>query len=487
MKQPYLTDFPQTIIANSRRRLQAGIRRLRDSLLGESLSGYAVMFADVLPAAFLRKIDPTRRNRHFGCLAVFWAWFAQVIEGNASCSKAVAMMQSWCRSEGLPVPSTDTSSYCKARGRLPESFLGEIAARIDVHLQSRIRTEDLWNGMVLKAVDGSSVKLADTETNQLEFPQPSVQKRGCGFPVMSVAGLLNLSHGGWEAMATGRGNEHDLTMVCGMLDHLKKGDLLLGDRAYCSYGLFAAARRRGAHVLMRLHQARERSLDWRKGRRISRHERIVTWKRPWFSSVRDTMTREQWEALPETIEVRLIRLDFEDRTGRRRRMTVATTLTDPKRFDGIELHALYARRWEIELRLRDIKTTLGFEMINARTPAMARKTLLMVRIAYNLMRVLMQRAAHEAGQPVVAMSFKETIDLATSIHESFRGLANRPRKRAAQFRFLIGMLATRVVEPRPGRREPRAIKQRPKPFPLLNAPRHEFVEIPHRSNYRACA
>lgn len=170
MKQPYLTDFPQTIIANSRRRLQAGIRRLRDSLLGESLSGYAVMFADVLPAAFLRKIDPTRRNRHFGCLAVFWAWFAQVIEGNASCSKAVAMMQSWCRSEGLPVPSTDTSSYCKARGRLPESFLGEIAARIDVHLQSRIRTEDLWNGMVLKAVDGSSVKLADTETNQLEFP-----------------------------------------------------------------------------------------------------------------------------------------------------------------------------------------------------------------------------------------------------------------------------------------------------------------------------
>jgi len=92
MKQPYLTDFPRTIIANSRRRLQARIRRLRQSLLGESLSGYAVIFADVLPAAWLRKVDPTKRNRHFGCLPVFWAWFAQVIEGNASCSKAVALL-----------------------------------------------------------------------------------------------------------------------------------------------------------------------------------------------------------------------------------------------------------------------------------------------------------------------------------------------------------------------------------------------------------
>ena len=168
-------------------------------------------------------------------------------------------------------------------------------------------------------------------------------------------------------------------------------------------------------------------------------------------------------------------------------MIVVTTLTDSHRFDGIELHALYARRWEIELQLRDIKTTLGFEMINARTPEMARKTVAMIRIAYNLMRVLMQQAAHRVDEPTGAISFKEAIDLTTSIHESFKGLARRPRKRASQLDFLVEMLATRIVNPRPGRSEPRAIKQRPKPYPLLNQPRHEFVEIPHRSTYRASA
>lgn len=108
-------------------------------------------------------------------------------------------------------------------------------------------------------------------------------------------------------------------------------------------------------------------------------------------------------------------------------------------------------------------------------------------MTYNLMRVLMQRAAHEAGSGTGSMSFKEAIDLCSSIHESFRSVANKPRKRREHMRFFIEMLAARVVNQRPGRREPRAVKIRPKPFQLLTASRHEFVEIPHRSKYRASA
>jgi hypothetical protein len=65
-QQPVLANFPSHVFATGRRRFQAGMRRLRESLAGESLSGYSVMFADVLPAAFLKRIDPTKRNRHFG-------------------------------------------------------------------------------------------------------------------------------------------------------------------------------------------------------------------------------------------------------------------------------------------------------------------------------------------------------------------------------------------------------------------------------------
>ena len=148
---------------------------------------------------------------------------------------------------------------------------------------------------------------------------------------------------------------------------------------------------------MRLHQKREGVLNWAKGKRISPHERLVTWKRPQYPATRQHYTREQWAALPETMELRLIRLQYKDRVGRRRYMTVVSTLSDTERYDGIGLHELYARCWEIELRLRDIKTTLAFEILHAKTPEMANKTLMMIRITYNLMRVLMQRAAQEAG------------------------------------------------------------------------------------------
>lgn len=486
-QQPVLTHFPSHVFATARRRFQARIRHLRRSLVTGSLSGYSVMFSDVLPGSFLEQIDPTVRQRHFGHLPVFWAWLAQILEANSSCAKAIGFIQSWSRSQGLPVPSRDTSSYCKARLRLSPEFLAQIGARVDAVLNRRLRDSDRWRGLALKAIDGTSVKLSDTADNQAVFPQPSMQKPGCGFPVMGIAGLLNLGHGGWEAFATGPLTVHDLTLAKGLLGHIGKDDLLLADRAYCSYAFIAAIRAREGHTLMRLHPQRDAALDWRKGRKISPHERAVSWSRPSFSALKRSMTFEEWNALPETLEVRLIRLRYEDRSGKLRWMTVATTLTDPLLHDGVELHALYARRWEIELRLRDIKTTLGFEMIHTRTPTMALKTLAMIRIAYNLMRVLMQRAAHQAGAGAGGISFKETLALTTSIHESFRSCAGRPRKRALQVEFLTGMLAARLIDHRPFRREPRAIKQRPKPFPLLNTPRHEFVEIPHRSRYRKAA
>ena len=73
------------------------------------------------------------------------------------------------------------------------------------------------------------------------------------------------------------------------------------------------------------------------------------------------------------MEVRMIKMGFEDRSGRRREMIVVTTLLDNDQHDDYELSELYARRWDIELKLRDLKTTLGLEMLGVRTPEMARK------------------------------------------------------------------------------------------------------------------
>ena len=210
-------------------------------------------------------------------------------------------------------------------------------------------------------------------------------------------------------------------------------------------------------------------------------------KRPVFNTKQNYITKEEWESLPKQISVRLIRLGYETRTGERKIMTVATTLTDEKRFDGLELHCLYARRWEIELKLRDIKTTMNFEMINVKTPEMAVKTLAMVKLAYNLIRVLMKRAAHASGITQDSISFKESLELVTSMAPSFKAVAGRPRKLSSLRTFCINLISTKRLKYRPYRSEPRAVKRRPKPFALLTKIRSEYVEIPHRSRYRAHA
>ena len=122
--------------------------------------------------------------------------------------------------------------------------------------------------MVLKAIDGSSVKLDDTEANQLQYPQPCQQTDGCGFPVMGITGLLNLSHGGWDAFTTATLTTHDSTMAWDLTGHIEKGDLLLADRAYCSFAYIATLLQKGAHSVIRLHQKREAALDWNEGEKV---------------------------------------------------------------------------------------------------------------------------------------------------------------------------------------------------------------------------
>lgn len=486
-KQPTLTGFPRTVFATAKRRLQATVRQAREQAIRQSLCGYSLVFARFLPAAFLESNDPTRRQRHFGHIPVFWAWLAQILEANASCSKALGLIQAWYRSSDLPVPRGDTSGYCSARLRLDEGFLKSLLTHVTQSLDRSVRPMDLWHGHVLKAIDGSSVQLMDTTQNQLVYPQSPNQKPGCGFPIMGIVGVLNLSHGGWEGFETCNQRDHDSRIAPRLLNHLHAGDVLLADRAFCSYELFARLVGKGAHGVMRLHQARHAKLDWRRGKKLGPNERLITWNKPAQQPPGSDLSAEQWEELPDQLSLRYVKTHYEDRAGQKRTLVIATTLLDTAKYPAAELTAVYAQRWEIELKLRDIKTTLGMERFAVKTPAMARKTLWMMMISYNLMRGLVQASAIEVGKPLAHMSFKGILDHVTASHDSFVAHRGKPRRQAGHHRSLIETCATKLLVIRPFRREPRAAKRRPKNYPLLTSPRAEYVEIPHRSKPRNVA
>lgn len=485
--QPFLAGFPTTICGRIRRSLQEAIAAKRKALEESSIATYAMEFGHILPPDFLARHSSSVRERHYGNVTVFWAWLAQILEANASLSKAVSLVQAWSAEADLPVPSADTGAYSKARNRIKLAMLKTVRRQVNAWLSARIRDEDKYEGLVVKSLDGSSVQLDDTVENQQAYPQPSSQKPGCGFPVMGIMGVLNHAHGGWEDFAVGPQTAHDAPVAHKLLSNFSEGDLVCGDRAFCTYELITSLLQRGAHSLMRLHQSRHRALDFRKGKRIGRDQRLVTWRKPVAQPEGSGLSAEQWTALPEELNIRLIRFWFEDRDGKKRRMVLATTLLDPDRYDWKELAAIYDQRWDIELRLRDVKTTLGMEQMRVKKPETAHKTLEMMIIAYNLVKAACQEAAQEAGKDLRRMSFKGALDTIVSNASRYLGCQGKPNVIARIWRSIVTMISEKLIEFRPFRHEPRAQKRRPKSFSYLTCHRSIFREQPHRGKTRSYA
>jgi len=478
---PFLDGFSTRLRGSSK---TSGLRRHLDHLAvvrSRCPGPLSAQLADVIRPEWLEEASGPQRRRHFSHEVTFWAFLNQILEEDGSCANAVAQIQSWLQEAGRPLPSTDTSSFCKARQRLPLSMLVNIHRRLQTCLDQEAGSELLWRGHVVKAIDGSSVQLPDTEGNQREYPQHSGQKIGCGFPVMQLSALLNLSHGGWQHVETCSQNIHDHDLVGRMLPQLEPGEVLTADRAFSSYETMGLLNQKGCWLVSRLHQARK--VDWRKGRKVAPDERIVTWKRP-AQSIGSNLSAAQWKALPKEIKVRLIRRRVRGRDGKTRKQILVTNLLDHEGYPADEIADLYWQRWQIELSFRDLKTTMGMEMLRTKTPEMARKELWMFLIASNAMRLLMLRAvAFFAGSPL-CLSFKGACQALRAWRSEFRGLHNAPRRRAVAMNELLWQFASRIRSLRPDRHEPRAIKRRPKSYQYLTASRHEFQEVLHRNRYR---
>jgi hypothetical protein len=352
-----------------------------------------------------------------------------------------------------------------------------LASTADV-AERRIALSNQLQGRPVKVVDGTTVQLADTRANQKRFPQNKAQKPGCGFPVMKLAVLFSLNSGAvlqvvWDSL-----HNHDLRLFQKLWKELKEGDILLGDRALGEYTSLAGLLRRGIDVLARLHQ--RRAVDFRKARRLGKGDALFTWTKS--DNQCAVLSKKRWRALPRQITVRIIRFRASIRGHRGRRITLVTTLLDPKLYPAEQLIALYARRWRLELCLRDLKTMMGMEHLRCKSPAMAEKELLAYLIAYNLLRCLMTEALAHFHNELDRLSFKGAVD---AFRQYSAALDRAPNKkcRGELWNDLLFALTRDLVPLRPGRQEPRALKRRPKQFPLLNRPRHQFREIPHRSRY----
>ena len=405
----------------------------------------------------VERLLPTHRERLYPPTETLSMFLAQALSADRSCQNIVNQSAVQRLAGGLPVGSTGTGAYCLARQRLPIDMISCLTQHLGGLIAAQAPDAWRWQGRRVRIVDGTTLTMPDTPANQAAFPQQSNQKPGLGFPICRLVGITCLASGALLNAAIGRykgkgGDEQ--TLLRSMQDSLESGDIVLGDAYFATYFFIAAMQAKGVDILMEQNGSRRLSTDFRRGRRLGPRDHVIVINKPkkrpgWMSEV-------EYAEAPETLTLRELKVGSK---------TLVTTLQSTGTAPKDALKALYQSRWQVELDLRHIKATMGLGTLSCKAPEMAKKEIWVYLLAYNLIRLMMAQSALLADITPRTISFKHCLQLWVLWVQQINTAADD------QLATLWLMMAQQRVGNRPGRTEPRAMKRRPKPFPLLTKSR----------------
>ncbi|MDM4019473.1 IS4 family transposase [Roseiconus lacunae] len=422
---------------------------------------------------------------------VLWALVSQALftKTQRSLTAAVTRIASWWACQGRVVGDTSTGAYSRARHKLPVGSIAwltqtiaqrcecseDLVDAIDEDMAEETLTPDVVGRVRKKSiagrvilVDGFTVDAADTPANQQEYPQNPSQKEGLGFPMLRCVSLISMATGLLIDLAIGpyAGKQSGETALLRQLfPNLHRGDIIVADSFYCSYWLLAYCQINGIEVAMKNHHKREDCPVAAK--KISKHQRTTTWLRPTRPS---WMSEEDYDSIPDQLEVRLVDVKVNRPGFRTEGFTVATTMLDHKSCPAEWIASLYRSRWIVELDIESIKCSLEMEHLRAKTPEMVRRELWSCLLAYNLIRMKMLQSGAASNRDVRSMSFTRCMTLLATnwLLCGARG-TNEALVELGQSQPL-----DEVIGHRPDRVEPRVNKRRPKVLKLMSKPRSEY-------------
>jgi len=398
-----------------------------------------------------------------------WSFIGQVLQDGKqrSCQAAVTRATRYLVEQDRRPPGGDTGGYCRARYKLHGAVLRQLVGEIAANMSTRNPPHWLWHNKQVKLVDGFTFTMPDTPENQQAFPQAKTQEPGVGFPIARACAVLSLSDASIHDVAFGpyAGKETGETaLLRQLLDRFKPGEVLLADRYFCSFFMLAILKSRGIDVCMRLHQLRQ--IDQARVKWLGRNDYLDTWHRPPRAQ---WMSQKLYESLPEQMEIRIVTFDAitENQTEP---LQIVTTLLDPKKYAAADIGALYGYRWHVELDIFSIKESLNLDYLRGKSPEMIERELWTTLLGYNLVRLVCAQAAAVHDKLPRQMSF--TLACNTLLTQWLNPPAQSFRKTLGRYNLL--QIAGHPVGNRPGRIEPRVIKRRPKPYPLMTKPRRQY-------------
>jgi hypothetical protein len=434
----------------------------------------ALPFARHLPEQQIheavRAAGASFRERIFSPAVTLWTFLSQVFDPDHSCRQAVARLLAFRVAQGLRPCSADTGAYCRGRQRLPEKALHDLVRSTGRRLMDQGQPAWRWKGRHVKIVDGTGLSAPDTEANQKAYPKHRSLREGVGFPLVRLVVVFSLAVGTVLDAALGRFHGKggaELPLFRTLDDALEPGDVLLADCLYADFWDVARLWLRGIDVVMPMHAGRTKV--WFRGRGHSTGNRRTWWRK---TSRPDWMTPEEYQALPEWLRLRVVRVNVGQRGFRSKHLQLVTTLIDADAYPAADLAALYRLRWQAELNLRSLKSVLQMDILRGQSPDILRKEVWAHLLVYNLLRGVMAQAAVAAEASPLEISFTAALQTVNAFLPYLR-TADTADDAQVVWEVMIVVISWKRVGNRPDRYEPRAVRRNTRKYPRLKTTRKE--------------
>lgn len=383
----------------------------------------------------------TLRRRRLPAEQVIWMVIGMGLIRNQSIEQVVDKLE-------LALPDKKgtlvaKSAISKARRRLGEDPLAYLFAATAAEWATRSADANRWRGLALYGLDGTTMRVADSSENRAAFGgQNAGAGRGeSGYPLVRAVAMMALRSHVLSAFRFADYATGEITLARDIWHEVPEQSLVIIDRNFLvKKDLIDLETSGERHWLSRT----KSNTKWAVVEKLGRDDCLVAW---------DVHERGG----PKTWTMRAIHYK---RKGFPR-ATLLTSLVDAEKYPAKELIDLYHERWEAEIGYDELKTHLldRQEAIRSKTPAGVRQELWGIALAYNLVRLEMERVAAEAGVPPTRISFVASLHL---IRDELHTLSLRtmtPGSVPSRLLDLRRRLKRLVLPPRrPDRRYPRTVK-----------------------------